>query len=256
MTVTASSLAHYRAQLRDPSLTALLIVQVLITFVIIPASAAGESLPPSVPVVLLLTVMSIVVFMAEGRWSVFAGVGLLAASGVVGYMERGVPGLTARIVAVVMSLLDYAALSYIIWRAVFGPGTINAHRIRGAVVLYLNIGLMFASVDRIIAETVPGAYHGIPPLTDLRAFNAAMTYFSFTTLTTLGYGDITPVYPVARSIAMLEAIIGLLFPSTLLARIVMLDMESRKTREPRADRRHRTPDPASPGEHQASESEQ
>ncbi|MEJ1977781.1 MAG: ion channel [Acetobacteraceae bacterium] len=212
MKITASSLAYYRRQLRDPSLTALLIIQVLITFVLIPASAAGERVPPSVPVALLLLVISIVVFVAEGRWTMFAGVGLMAASGIVGYIERSLPGLPARIGASGMSLLAYATLGYLVWRAVFGPGSVNAHRIRGAVVLYLTIGLIFASVDRIIAETIPGAYRGVPPVTDLRGFNAAMTYFSFATLTTVGYGDITPVAPIARSIAMLEAIAGMLFP--------------------------------------------
>jgi voltage-gated potassium channel Kch len=179
-------------------------------------------------------------------------------------MERGVPGLSSRIAVAGMSLLIYATLSVLVLRAVFGPGGFNAHRIRGAIVLYLNIGLMFASVHRIIAEALPGAYHGLPSGDDLRGLNAAMTYFSFTTLTTVGYGDITPVHPLARSFAMLEAITGLLFPTTFLARIVTLEIEARKMREPSAPReRHRhalkherSPDPASPGQQEGAEREQ
>jgi len=229
MKFTASSLRYYRAQLRDPSLTVLLAVQLLIIFVLVPVSASGAGLPPSVPAALLLTFMSIAVFLAEGRWTVFAGLGLLAASGSVVYMERGVPGMSSRVAVAGTSLLIYATLSTLVLRAVFGPGPINAHRIRGAIVLYLNIGLMFASVDRIIAETIPGAYHGLPPSENLRGLNAAMTYFSFTTLTTVGYGDITPVHPIARSFAMLESIIGPLFPATLLARIVTLEFEAKRS---------------------------
>ncbi len=233
MNVTASSLAAIRARLHDPSLTALLAVQVLITFVVLPATAAGFHLPSSVPLALLLTVMCIVIFMAHGRWTMFAGIGLLAASFAFAFFERGVPGLASRVVVAVTNFLTYATLSLLVARAVFGPGPVSSHRIRGAIVLYLNVGLMFASIDRILAETLPDSYHGLPPLSDPPALNAAMTYFSFTTLTTIGYGDIIPVHPIARSIATLEGIIGLLYPATLLARIVTSEAETRRERQSR-----------------------
>ena len=47
-------------------------------------------------------------------------------------------------------------------------------------------------------------------------------YFSFVTLTTVGYGDISPVARAARSLAMLEALIGQLYPAVILARLVSL----------------------------------
>ncbi|HUB63281.1 MAG TPA: potassium channel family protein, partial [Methylocella sp.] len=49
-------------------------------------------------------------------------------------------------------------------------------------------------------------------------------------LTTVGYGDITPVHPIARSLCNLEAIIGQLYPATLLARLVTLELEDRHRR--------------------------
>ena len=55
-----------------------------------------------------------------------------------------------------------------------------------------------------------------------------LIYFSFVTLTTVGYGDILPVHPVARSLCNLEAISGQLYPATLLARLVSLEIESRR----------------------------
>ncbi len=242
MKITVSSLTATRARLRDPSLTALLVVQVVITFILLPATAAGFHLPSSVPLALLLTVMCIVIFMAHGRWTMFAGVGLLAASFVFAFFERGLPGLASRIIVAITNFLTYATLSMLVSRAVFGPGLVSAHRIRGAIVLYLNIGLMFASVYRILAETLPDAYHGLPPLSDPPGFNAAMTYFSFATLTTVGYGDIVPVHPIARSIATLEGIIGLIFPATLLARIVTAEAEARHDRQPRGPHTKRPED--------------
>ncbi len=49
------------------------------------------------------------------------------------------------------------------------------------------------------------------------------------TLTTLGYGDITAIHPVARSVVMMEALLGQLYPAILIARLVTLQMETRKS---------------------------
>ena len=58
----------------------------------------------------------------------------------------------------------------------------------------------------------------------MAAFRAATNYFSFVTLTSVGYGDIVPVHPIARSLCMLEATIGQLLPTVLIARVVVLAM--------------------------------
>lgn len=52
-------------------------------------------------------------------------------------------------------------------------------------------------------------------------------YFTVVSLTTVGYGDITPVHPVARSLAVLEALTGQLYPAILLARLVSLEVQTR-----------------------------
>jgi hypothetical protein len=51
-----------------------------------------------------------------------------------------------------------------------------------------------------------------------------LLYYSFTTLTTLGYGDITPIHPYARSLAVLESLVGVIYPAVLIARLVSLDV--------------------------------
>jgi hypothetical protein len=61
-----------------------------------------------------------------------------------------------------------------------------------------------------------------------RVSNAALAnsvfYLSFVTLTSTGYGDIVPVHPIARTLCILETVIGQLYPATLLVRIVTLEM--------------------------------
>ena len=56
----------------------------------------------------------------------------------------------------------------------------------------------------------------------------ALTYYSFVTLTTMGYGDIMPVHPLARALAVLEALTGQLYLTILLARLVSLELRSRQ----------------------------
>lgn len=58
----------------------------------------------------------------------------------------------------------------------------------------------------------------------------SLAYFSFVTLTTLGYGDITPVHPAARMLAVGEALVGQLYPAILLGRLVTLQISSRDDR--------------------------
>jgi hypothetical protein len=81
----------------------------------------------------------------------------------------------------------------------------------------------------LIDILIPGAFQ--MPAADLQSRKAqsdAFLYFSIVTLTTLGYGDITAVHPVARSVVMMEALLGQLYPAILIARLVTLQMETRK----------------------------
>jgi hypothetical protein len=113
-------------------------------------------------------------------------------------------------------------------RVVFGPGRVSLHRVQGAIVLYLNFALFFFIIYRLMEVLVPGAFSNLPHSGSEYGSGAALLYFSFSTLTTLGYGDITPVHPLARSLANLEGVIGQLYPATLLARLVSLEIAHRR----------------------------
>jgi hypothetical protein len=99
---------------------------------------------------------------------------------------------------------------------------VTFHRIIGAVLLYLVIGFTFVALYCFVALLEPNAFAGMKPLADNLAVASNFGYFSFVTLTSVGYGDIVPVHPFARGLANIEAIIGQLYPATLLARLVTL----------------------------------
>jgi len=88
---------------------------------------------------------------------------------------------------------------------------------------YLMLALLWAFAYMLVAHMVPGAFvFTVNPEPDrpLLAFDAL--YFSFSTLTTLGYGDIVPVDRVARQLAILESTTGTLYVTVLIARLVSL----------------------------------
>ena len=124
-------------------------------------------------------------------------------------------------------------LSWSLINEVFRSERIRLDQVLGGVVLYLNIGLTFAVAYTLVENTVPGAFQMPPPAPDHPIHPSSFTYFSFVTLTTLGYGDIVPVEAIARSLATLEASLGQLYPAIILARLVSIEV-SQRDQKPRS----------------------
>jgi hypothetical protein len=122
------------------------------------------------------------------------------------------------------ALMLLVALTVVLSVAVFGPGRVTVHRILGAIAIYLNVAAAFALAYRMIDASGPGKFSVHLAGTGLGHAVADLVYFSFTTLTTTGFGDIVPIDPLAN----LESVIGQLFPATLLARLMTLEIEHRR----------------------------
>ena len=140
-----------------------------------------------------------------------------------------VPSTASHVAAHAFAVVAFFVLGYSVAQAVFfSPGPINTHRILGAIVLYFNLALTFSTIYQAIRDVAPDAFTGLAGGADGPRGFASVVYFSFVTLTSTGYGDIVPVNPFARSVANLEAIIGQLYPATLLARLVAQHLEDRR----------------------------
>jgi hypothetical protein len=123
-------------------------------------------------------------------------------------------------------LIMATTLGWVVARATFAAGLINYHRVMGAVLLYLTTAVTLAALFTFVGTLMPKAFSGMT-VEDSPALASQLIYFSFATLTTTGYGDVHPVHPVARSLCNLEAIFGQLYPATLLARLVTLQIAHR-----------------------------
>jgi len=107
---------------------------------------------------------------------------------------------------------------------VLAEGRITSARIKGAIAVYLLIGVMFQEAYRVLSIASPGSLsvHASNPMSV--KYTAELLYFSFSTLTTAGYGDIVPIHPLARSMANGEAIVGQLYIVLLIGRLLTLSM--------------------------------
>ena len=104
---------------------------------------------------------------------------------------------------------------------------VTVHRVLGAIALYLNVGLMFATMYRLIWYFIPSSLTNIPAGASWES-DGTIVYFSFVTLTSTGFGEIVPVHPLVRTLANVEAIIGQLYPATMLARLITLELRQHR----------------------------
>ena len=98
--------------------------------------------------------------------------------------------------------------------------TVTGETLWAAINVYVLIGLLFAFLYALLASMIPNAFNGNIGSggDDMQAF----VYFSIVTLTTLGYGDITPNVAQAMTLAYIEALIGQLYVAILIARLVSM----------------------------------
>lgn len=148
----------------------------------------------------------------------------------------GVPSLLARLLALSLdspslqvtagslAVLFLAFTAAVILRDVLRRGRIGEAKITGAVCVYLLLGLIWGLLYGLLYTLEPGSLSLPEEARASRPLGTepAFVYFSFVTLTTLGYGDVLPVGPRAQTLAWTEAVVGQLFLAILIGRLVGL----------------------------------
>jgi hypothetical protein len=214
----------YRLAVGDKSMTLILGLLVFYMFILVPLGELGLVLRPWLNLgflaVLAVAVLGFVRFSKLARFFV-AAVLALAMTNILLVLT---PSSGLRIANSLFSLVAAGLLGTLLLLRTLRRGEINVHRYQGAFATYLLLGVMFAKGFELVAMVEPGAFQilGAPATYDTML--PRFLYYSFTTLTTLGYGDITPIHPYARSLAVLESLVGVIYPAVLIARLVSLDV--------------------------------
>jgi hypothetical protein len=148
--------------------------------------------------------------MAIARWAVLAtavGAGVCSAVATGGWVDAVANGWAGAMLLLTVTIIVDGVVQL---------DEVTPQALYAALSAYLLLGMMFAAFFGMIDDLVHGAFfaHGQP------ASAQTLQYFSFTTLTTLGYGDFTAAGSVGRAVAVLEALTGQIFLATLVARLV------------------------------------
>jgi Ion channel len=120
--------------------------------------------------------------------------------------------------ALVFHALVYFAVIILLLRYVFGPEVMDGDRLWGAAAAYLMIGILWCFFYALIELEPAQSFLLLGKPADLELTD--LLYFSFSTLTTIGFGDIVPVTRLGHMTAVLEGIIGTLFLAILIAKLV------------------------------------
>lgn len=175
----------------------------------------------------LYGVLGIAVFAAalyavfgEGRWTAIAfvlGIPAIAGNFLASFAHTRVffvPGLVFGVV-----FLGFVAT--LILKSVISAVEVSSETLYGAVAGYILIGLTWGAGFFLMATVAPSAFRSTIENAAAMRWPDFM-FFSFVTLTTIGYGDIVPVSAFAKSLVILEAVTGIMFPAVTIARLVAL----------------------------------
>lgn len=203
-----SRLPHYG------TLLAALLLDILIVPLLL---ALGAGMPVARTVMALVMLAA---FVAVGS-DLIAGLGLLVAVAAMAVSEV-VRSDSAIVIELVLRMLFIGYVSFHLTREILRQGdAVTLDTIAGAACVYMLMGVLWASAYMLLEHLRPGSFV-IPADWRLpgNQVGPALVYFSYVTLTTLGYGDIRAAGPAAAGLAVVEAIVGQLFLAVTIARLV------------------------------------
>jgi len=194
-----------------------LLVSLLALKLIHPFVPHGPRANQALSALIILVLLAGVYAVSSTRRSMVAGIALAIPAAVV--LPRAYATSTgfASVWEPVTLLVFFAYVTAHVARSVLRPGRIDLDRMATAVNVYLLLALSWSLVYLILSMTDPGAFRGPGDLVW-----SDFIYLSFTTITTLGYGDVVPATSQARTLATFEALVGVFFVATLVARFASL----------------------------------
>lgn len=208
-------------------------VSLIVLILVTPASANYTARPG-----LWLTVLSTLVFfsalyaVSHRRTTLIIAAILLLPSLTNHWLSQAYESMPMTVAQASSSILFYGFTLIVLFRYVTTGEDVTDDKLYGAISVYLLLGAVFAWIYMLIETIQPGSFYIDPARDPNRTMNwADLMYFSFVTLTTLGYGDIAPLSPHARALAIVEAMTGVMYVAVMVAGIVGSLVASKAERE-------------------------
>ncbi len=130
-----------------------------------------------------------------------------------------------------LKLAFLIAVIAVILRNIMGSDRVTADTLLGAVCVYVLLGIVWAIAYGLLLHLNPNAFSLAGHFAQHDSDLALQLYYSFVTLTTLGFGDISPISPMARTLTILEALTGQIYLALTIARLVSLYIADREPRK-------------------------
>lgn len=166
------------------------------------------------------------------RAAIYFVVGLTISTLAVGLMAELGPSHGFTVLDTALRVVCLSIMLCITLERTLRPGRITGYRVLGGVAGYLLIGLTWTFAYQLLLQRAPAAIHFPPGVAEtLPRQPSHLIYFSFTTLTTVGFGDVFPVAPAARALTVAEALVGQLYIAILISSLVGMALQARSVDE-------------------------
>jgi hypothetical protein len=210
---------HKHIWTEESGLVAMLILLVISNFIINPFFGKGQLLYISIRVIWLALLFAGISTLSKTRFyrRLFSIIPVLLV--IINVLSLFRVSLILQYADIVVDIAAFGLLAGMVFVRVFEHGPITIHRLIGAIVGYMLIGNLWADIYQFLFLHVPGSIQAADATKP-----AVFIYFSYTTLTTTGYGDILPALPITRSLAIIEQLIGVFYPAILIGRLVSLSI--------------------------------
>ncbi len=169
---------------------------------------------------------SLIVVLSVGVWSIRSerrsfsvGLGLVVAVFVVSILNLIFDRTGLSELHLVFLLVYLVMTTWLAAKQVLFSGQVDGNKIVGSICIFLLLGLIWALTYLLLLILDPASFNGVRETIWYDNFSQ-LVYYSFVTLTTLGYGEITPALPVARFFAYVEAITGQFYMAILVASLI------------------------------------
>ncbi|MCC9656769.1 potassium channel family protein [Rhodopirellula halodulae] len=185
-----------------------------------------------------LVVLSAIRALSESTWRMYMTLALGAVAYAISWVNDSVGSFWFSAIGDTCFASVFAVLTFTVGQSVFSRGPVDARRIIGAVSIYFLLGLLWAFFYTLIELIEPGSFRIANADAESQSNSRLLSefiYFSNVTLTTLGYGDIVPESRPAKTMALLEAMLGQLYIAIVIARMVGMQVAQHQ-KEPERDK--------------------